>query len=179
MTAPPAANLGIASPIRRGRERRAVAILGFVLAIASEHGLRNGGDRRLMGLLSRSRTRAAGSGHGPLGVDAVHRGQILPAVAVLLVAQLVQEHALTIRALLMAKPGGAILGCSQLSPENSIAVLRAVNSLDAPAGVLLSLKCHINAERLVVAVVALATANRNLQDIAVLTEELGPTESLE
>jgi len=57
--------------------------------------------------------------------------------------------------------------------------LRPVNSLDAPGGVVLPLERHINAERLVLAVGALATADRYLQNVAVLAEELGLAESFE
>lgn len=132
-----------------------------------------------MRLLSRRGTRSAGILDGPLRVDAVDGRQILPAVTVLLVAQLVQEHALPVRTLLVAEPSGAILGRAQLGSEHPIAVLRAIHGLDAPGGVLLLLERDVDTQRLVLAIVAFAAADRNLEDVAVLTEELGPAEGLE
>lgn len=103
----------------------------------------------------------------------------MPTIAVFFVAQLVQEHALPVGALLMPEPCRAVLGCPQLSPEDPVAVLRAVDGLDAPRGVFLLLECYIDTERLVLAVVAFAAADGNFQDVAVLTEELRPAQGFE
>lgn len=113
-----------------------------------------------------------------LGAYAVYRGQILPAVAVLLIAQLVQKHTLPIRALLMPKPCRAVLGRTQLGSEYPVAILRPINCLDASGGVVFPLERHIDAKRLVLAVGTLATADRYLQNVAVLAKELGFAEGL-
>ena len=111
-----------------------------------------------------------------MGADAVHRGKILPSVAILLVTELVQEHALSVRTLLMAEPGGAIFRRAQLRPQDSFAVHGAVDRLDAFGRVLLPLECHIDTERLVLAVRAFPIANRDFLDVAVLTKKFGATQ---
>jgi hypothetical protein len=91
----------------------------------------------------------------------------------------VQEHALPVGALFVSKPCGAVLGRTKLGPEDPVAVLGAINGQNTPRSVLLLFECNVDAEGLVLAVVALAAAYGNLQDITVLSEELVPTETLE
>jgi hypothetical protein len=66
-----------------------------------------------------------------------------------------------------------------LCSENSIAILRTVDGLDAAGGIFLPLKRHINAEGLRLAIRALAVANRDLLNVAVLPKELLLSQSLE
>jgi hypothetical protein len=90
----------------------------------------------------------------------------------------VEKHALPIRALLVPQPCGAVLGRTQLRLKNTIAILGAVDCLNAALRILLFLERHINAERLVLAIRASPIANRDLLDVSVLTEKLGLAQGL-
>jgi hypothetical protein len=90
-----------------------------------------------------------------------------------------QEHAVSIRARLVAQPGGTVFGCAELGSEDPVAVLGTINCLDATSSILLLLEGHIDAKRLVLTVGAFATADGDLEDVAVLAEELGLAEGLE
>lgn len=98
-----------------------------------------------MYLLSRSRARGrASSRQGPLSVNAIHGREVLPSVAILLIAELMKKHALPVGALLMAKPGGAVLRCTELCSKHPISILGSINCLDAAGGVFLFLEGDID-----------------------------------
>lgn len=82
-------------------------------------------------------------------------------------------------ALLVSKPGGTILGGTELGLENSFAILGAVYCLDTALGVLLFLESNIDSQGLIVAVLSLPVANRNLLNVAILPKELGLSKGLE
>lgn len=111
-------------------------------------------------------------------MNAIQRRQILPSVAVFLIAQLMQEHALSVDTWFMPEPGGAVLGRSQLCPKNSIPVLRPVDSLDTSGSIVLLLESDVYTEGLCLAIGRFAIAYGNLLDIAILAEEFRLPEGL-
>jgi len=91
----------------------------------------------------------------------------------------VQKHALTVVALLVSKPGRTVFGRAKLRLEDPFAVLRAVDSLDAALCILLFLESDVDSKGLVVTILSLPIANRNLLDVAILPEKLRLSEGLE
>jgi hypothetical protein len=146
-----------------------------VLRVLTGEGV--GGGDRLLTLRWRLRS-GLRRGLGVLSRDDVHRRQILAGEAVVLFTWLVQEHAIAVGALFVAQIGRAILGCAELSSQDPIAVLRAVDGGDARGGVLLPSVRNVDADGLRVDVV-LGLTDNYLDNLAVLTEILIATECLE
>lgn len=90
-----------------------------------------------------------------------------------------QEHALAVSALFMSKPGRAVLGSAQLGLESPFAILGPVDGLDAALSIFLLLESHIYSERLVLPILILPVANRNLLDVAILPKKLRLPESFQ
>lgn len=66
-----------------------------------------------------------------------------------------------------------------MSSQNPVAILRAIDCLNAPGSILLLLESDVNPKGLVVPVLALPIADGYLLNIAVLSEKLGTPECLE
>lgn len=64
-------------------------------------------------------------------------------------------------------------------PQHSIAVLRAVDGVDASFGIFLASKGHIDTNRLLMLCILLGFAHNDLQDLAVLTKVVIAAQRLE
>lgn len=113
-----------------------------------------------------------------LSRDDVHRRQVLAGEAVVFFTGLVQKHAIAVGALFIAQIGRAILGRAELSSQDPVTVLGAVDGSNATSGVLLAGVGDIDPDRLGVDVV-LGLADHYLNNLAILTEVLIATECLE
>lgn len=89
-----------------------------------------------------------------------------------------QESAVPIIALLIAKEGRAIFGCSVLRPEHSIAISGTVHGIDAHRSVDFARESHINTNSLVGVAAGLSLADHDLLNLAILTEIFPSTERL-
>lgn len=102
----------------------------------------------------------------------------MAAVTVAVLPSLVQESAVPIIALLVAKEGGAVFSCSVLRPEHSIAISRTVHGVDAHRSIGFARESHVNSNSLVRVAAGLSLADHDLLNLAILTEIFPSAERL-
>jgi hypothetical protein len=90
----------------------------------------------------------------------------------------VQESAVPIITLLIAKEGRTIFRCSVLRPEHSIAISGTVHSVYAHRSIGFAREGHINTNSLVRVAAGLSLADHDLLNLAILTEIFPSTERL-
>jgi hypothetical protein len=91
----------------------------------------------------------------------------------------VQESAVPIIALLIAKEGRTIFRCSVLRPEHPIAISGTVHSVNAHRSIGFARESHVNTNSLVRVAAGLSLADHNFLNFAILTEIFPSTERLE
>lgn len=89
-----------------------------------------------------------------------------------------QESAVPIIALLIAKEGGAIFSCSVLRPKHPIAISRTVHGVDAHRSINFARESHVNTNSLVRVAAGLSLADHDLFNLAILTEIFPSTKRL-